>query len=373
MSRHQARIRIDDDGRLEVVDPGFDSLDLLRAIDPDFQVRTTNLPEFNSPRFLRARENGCGVTTGRLVGETDSALWEAHDAAVNCLREDSYCGTRHEGEASLLELKIELARRALTKCDLCAHRCGVDRSRGELGVCRLGVEVAVAEHFVHIAEESPINPSLVLNLAGCGLRCRFCQQAALLDPSSIDGEQLEPSLWSRLNAQGARSLSFVGGNPDESLYAILLFLAGAPHALQLPVVWNCHAYATTETVALLDGVVDVFLPDFKYGSEACGRRLSAVPNYPETARSAVSAMLARGVPVLVRVLVLPGHFECCHAPALDFLASVGAKNLLLSVRDQYSPDWKITGRDGALSRRVTTEEADAVRHYATSLGLALID
>ncbi|HEX8163579.1 MAG TPA: hypothetical protein VF538_17040 [Pyrinomonadaceae bacterium] len=373
MTRMNTRIRIDDDGRLEVVDPGFDSLDLLRAIEPDFRVRRAKLNGLSSPRFLRARETGCGLAADRLARESEGALWDAHTAAVNRFREDVACGARHEGEASLLELKIELARRALTGCHLCAHRCGVDRTRGELGVCRLGTGVAVAEHFVHIAEESPVNPSLVLNLAGCGLRCRFCQQAALLDPGAIDGEQLGPALWPRLRAGRARSLSFVGGNPDESLYAILRFLAGAPPAWKLPVVWNCHAYATAETVALLDGVADVFLPDFKYGSEACGRRLSAVPNYPETAKAAVAGMLAQGVPVIVRVLVLPGHFECCHGPALDFLATLGGGSLLVSVRGQYSPDWKISERDGALSRRVTPDESAAVRERASSLGLTLVD
>jgi putative pyruvate formate lyase activating enzyme len=231
----------------------------------------------------------------------------------------------------------------------------------------------VAEHFVHIAEEAPVNPSLLLNLAGCGLRCRFCQQGALLNPAQVIGEPLTPALWGALSTHGARSLSFVGGNPDESLDAILRFLAATPVDWRLPLVWNCHAYGTLETVALLEGVVDAYVPDFKYGTEACGRRLSGVRQYPATARAAVAAMLAQGVPVIVRILVLPGHFECCHAPVLDWLATLGGARLFVSVRGQYCPDWQITARDGALARRPRSEETEVVRARARRLGLSLLD
>lgn len=278
-----------------------------------------------------------------------------------------------ESEASLLDLKIELARRVIVACRLCAHRCGVDRTAGEKGVCRLGAEAVVAEHFVHIAEEAPINPSLVLNLSGCGLRCRFCQQSALLDPATVAGEKLEPTLWPKLQTSGARSLSFVGGNPDESLYAILRLLVTAPADWQLPLVWNCHGYGTLETVRLLESVVDVYVPDFKYGNEACGRRLSAVADYPATAQAAIAEMLDQGVPVIVRILVLPGHFECCHAPTLDYLAAIARPGLQVSVRGQYCPDWKITAEDGALARRPAPDETNAVRDLARHLGLSIID
>lgn len=173
--------------------------------------------------------------------------------------------------------------------------------------------------------------------------------------------------------KGARSLSFVGGNPDESLFAILRFLAAAPANWQLPIVWNCHAYGTLETISLLDGVVDAYVPDLKYGNETCGRRLSAGPNYPATAQAAITAMLAQGVPVIVRMLVLAEHFACCHVPMLEFLATLAQEWLLLSVRGQYCPDWKITPADGVLARRTTWEETDAVRDKAHSLGLSLID
>src|SRR5262249_25666143 len=157
---------------------------------------------------------------------------------------------------SLLDLKIELADRALRSCWLCARDCRVDRTKGGRGTCGLGQAAIVAEAFTHIAEEPPINPSFLISLAGCGLRCRFCQQHELLFPRKVRAARLEPSFWRQIDLTGARSLSFIGGNPDENLAAILRFLRATPSDWHLPIVWNTHAYVPVDTVDLLDGVVD---------------------------------------------------------------------------------------------------------------------
>ncbi len=369
MARRQSRIRIDNVGNLEVVDPGYDSLGLVRALDPGFQVRRSKLRNFMGVRLNRTRDVSSGLEKDELSELSLDALWKEHDGLVS---RSSPPVSVAIGKASILDLKIEIARRVIQRCSLCTHRCGVDRVAGETGICRLGIEAIVAEYFVHIAEEPPINPSLVLNLAGCGLRCRFCQQWALLDPGSVSGEPLAGPLWSKLKIRRARSLSFVGGNPDESLYAILRFLSSAPHGWKLPIVWNNHSYATSETLSLLDGVVDVFIPDLKYANDSCGRRLSGVANYAAAARENINSMLAQDVPVIVRILVLPGHLECCHIPALEYLSTLGGENLLVSVRGQYCPDWKINSNDGDLTRRASHSESLKVSSYAEYLGLRLI-
>ena len=366
------RIRINHEGQLEIVDPGFDSLELLMSMDPDFQIQRSELPGFSSPRFLQTRGIGCGIEKAELAEMSEEELWRVHNTALK-LRRAEDTSTAHDGkEASLLNVKIELSHRMLFSCRLCAYRCGIDRTHGELGICGLGTEAIVASHFVHIAEEPPINPSLLISLYGCGLRCRYCQQWELLSPASVDGEDLDAVLWTELDTEGARSISFIGGNPDESLYSILRFLAAAPPDWELPVVWNCHGYGSPETIQLLDGVVDAYVPDIKYGNEKCGRELSDAPGYPKAAKSTVRAMLAQDVPVTVRILVLPGHFECCHSPVLDFLSSLNSWNLFISVRGQYCPDWRITSQDGQMARRPYREEVEQVRQKATSLGLNLI-
>jgi len=277
----------------------------------------------------------------------------------------------------VLDLKLELSKRMLSSCRLCGRRCGVDRMHGELGKCQLGIEAIAANCFIHIAEEPPINPSTLISLAGCGLGCLYCQQWELLDPvdpAMVNGRQLDASLWHELCWQKARSLSFIGGNPDESLYSILCFLKLAPTNMKnIPVVWNCNGYETPETLQLLDDIVDVYLPDFKYGNEDCGTRLSTVPDYLDVAKTAIEAMLAQKIPVIVRILVLPGHFDCCHAPVLNYLAAVNNEQLLISIRGQYFPDWRIVDYDIEMARRASSGEVKAVRELAIRNGLAIID
>lgn len=368
-------MRVDGFGRVEVIDPGFAELPLLREIDSTFDVHSQWLPGFSRPRLLAARERRAAIDLETARALSDRALWGVHDECMRGITKDFQKNSMNTTSgASLLDIKIMLAERMLRRCNLCARECNVDRTKGELGACGLGTEAYVAEHFVHIAEEAPVNPSFVLNMNGCGLRCRFCQQHAILAPRSAESDQLDPSLWQQLDLSGARSLSFVGGNPDESLPAILKFLNGAPADWRLPLVWNNHAYSTPAVLQLLDGLIDAYVPDLKYMNERCGRRLSGVTNYPETATSAIREMLHQAVPVFVRILVLPGHVNCCHLPAMKFLGELSSfENLFVSIRGQYSPDWRIGARDGELRRRPHASEIELVRKHADQRELRTTD
>jgi len=376
MRRQTIRIRIDPGGALEIVDPGYDVLALLREVDPDYEVTTAGLDDPAAPRFVGLLTAGSGVAAASMQEMTESALWEAHARSMATYR-DGDVTSKTEGELSLLGLKHELARRCLRDCRLCARRCGVDRLAGKTGPCGLGAGARVAEHFVHIAEEAPLNPSLVLNLRGCGLRCRYCQQHAILDADG-EGMPLDQRLWAALDLTGARSLSFVGGNPDESLPAVLDFLSAAPAEFKLPVVWNHHAYMTPEVFALLEGVVDLYLPDFKYGSDACGQALSGVRGYVQAAHTILQCMmLLRDCSIIVRILVLPGHVDCCHRPAIAWLAEQPRRaKLMVSVRGQYMPDFRIGERngerDGELNRRASRAEIETVMRLVADYGLTAI-
>ena len=364
MVRKNLKLRVDDDGRLEIVDPGFDTLELIHSIDPSFEVKTSPLPLFSSPRFQHVRETGCGLSLNNLENSEEGTLWALHNQLL-----ESWAGKGHarqNNEASFLDLKIELAYRVLKSCRLCARRCNVDRSAGEKGVCGLGVDAIVSEHYIHIAEEPPVNPSLNIVLGGCGLQCRFCQQNHLLDPSLVTGNALKKPLWKRLNKKGARTLSFIGGNPDESLYAILKFLSDAPARWKLPIIWNCHGYATEEMLRLLAGLVDGYVTDYKFGNRRCGDDLADAPEYSDTAFAAVRAMLSQDVPVIVRNLVLPGHVNCCSIPILERLKTIDQKGyLIISVRDQYCPEGLIKEmKNPPMNKRVTKNEVNRVIEYA---------
>jgi putative pyruvate formate lyase activating enzyme len=371
MARSKLELRIRPDGSLEVVDPGFDTLSLLREVDPRFTVQSAPLPAFDGPRFVRANRIGVGLKSREVEQMTLEQLHALHrERLSSTVAAPTARARRRQGEMSLLRLKALIARRMLEQCTLCARRCGANRLAGRTGPCGLGPRAYVAEHFVHIAEEAPINPSLLLSLRGCALRCRYCQQHALLDARGSRAEVLGRSFWRHLDFTGARSMSFIGGNPDESLPFILEFLRHAPGDFSLPVVWNHHAFATIETVDLLEQVVDVYVPDLKYGSDECALHLSGVKGYCATAQMAIQRQLEQGVQVIVRILVLPGHLECCHRPALEFLASLDRPDQLrVSIRKQYAPDWKITASDGLLSRRASASEVAEVEACAAHLGL----
>ena len=363
--RQGARLCVHEDGSLTIVDPDPSVLPMLQELDPCFTVQQEPLPGFSMPRAIATAAIRSGIARASLASTKSDDLWRAHEIAsrVGVLG----CGA----EASLLELKIELARRMLRKCELCGLRCGVDREAGELGRCGLGLDAFVYEAYVHIAEEPPVNPSLNVSLRGCSLRCRFCQQFPALQPRGSATDVLSAATWAQLDFDGARSLSFVGGNPTESLPSVLEFMAAAPPNFDVPVVWNSAGYDSVEALRLLDGVCDAFIPDCKYGNDVCAEELSRVPGYTSVMRAAIGEMCRQGVPVYVRMLVLPGHANCCHLPCLELLAPY-REQIQLNVLSQYMPDFLIRPSDGALARRVSSEEVAEVRDAAGRAGFQLM-
>jgi putative pyruvate formate lyase activating enzyme len=366
--RKRIRMRVLPNGAVVITDPDPAALELIRALDPSFTVRTAPLPGFVRPRLLTTRAAGGGMRSSVLSEATDQELWAAHDSAMRRL------ASREPGETSLLDLKIELATRMLRHCELCALCCGVNRLQGERGRCGLGTDAFVYEAYVHIAEEPPINPALNVSLRGCGMRCVSCQQAPALDPRGTATEALVPAFWERLDLGKARSLVFIGGNPTESLPAVLSFLRAAPAEFALPIGWNCSGYDAVDAIRLLDGICDVYVPDFKFGNDTCATRWSEAPGYVENARGVMREMLKQQVPVFVRLLVLPGHRQCCHEPALAALAGLFASgHLSVSIHGTYLPEWKALSPNGPLAWRPSAEEVSAVRRRVHELRLTVIE
>ena len=363
--RKSLRLRILEDGRLEIVDPDPTTLELIQLLDPTFTIRQAPLPGFTRPRLLRTRTTGTGVALAELPTLSDDRLWQVHQEAA---QRGAFV---QAGEASWLDVKVELGWRMLRFCELCGLRCRVDRTRRERGRCGLGMEAFVYEYYIHIAEEPPINPALNLSLRGCGMRCRYCQQFPALNPRGAPEDLLAPAFWDRLDFTGARSLVFIGGNPTESLPAILAFLQAAPTDFSLPVGWNSSGYDAVEAIRLLEGVCDVYIPDFKYGNEACAMRLSRAPGYVANAQAALTEMCQQEVPVFVRILVLPGHIACCHLPALELLRPLRSR-IRLNLMGQYAPDFRIRDADGLLARRPDPEEGAQVRQAAQAMGFEMI-
>ncbi len=228
------------------------------------------------------------------------------------------------------------AAEALRACVLCPWRCGVDRVRGELGYCRLDGELRVFHHYLSLSEELELTPTYEILFAGCSHRCRFCSvgpevrrpldapRAALTD--IVDG-------YRSARARGLRTLNFVGGEPTTSLPSALAIVA----AIQpdVPIVWNTNLFMSDEAIALLDGVVSVVVGDVHFGNDTCARRVGAVSPYLDAIGRALDRLAPRA-DVIVRLLVLPGHIDCCALPAVDWLAARGPR-LRVRVLGNYTP------------------------------------
>jgi len=359
------RVHVHEDGAVTFVDPDPSVLPIIREFNPSFEVKQESLPGFSRPRLLTTMSTPSALRRDELGQYTSEELWRSHDTAIPT---STACGS---GEASLLDAKIELARRMLSSCDLCGQNCRVDRLRGERGRCGLGVDAYVYEAYLHIAEEAPVNPALNISLRGCGLRCRYCQQFDALTPRGECSDVLSASTWAQLDLSHARSLAFVGGNPTESLPSVLQFLSAAPAGLTVPIVWNSSGYDGAAALRLLRGVCDAYIPDWKYGNDTCAVALSNAPKYTSVATQAIEEMCAQKVPVFVRMLVLPGHIECCHLPSLDLLAD-WRQSVRLNVMAQYLPDFLIRPTDGPMARRIQPEEVAHVRRAAAHAGFELI-
>jgi putative pyruvate formate lyase activating enzyme len=273
---------------------------------------------------------------------------------------------------SLLEIKVELAERALDACDLCPHHCRVDRNAGQRGFCGVAAETAVHWEGILHGEELPLVPSHEVFLSGCTMRCAFCySHEHILKPMSgrrTTPEELAGCIAAR-REQGAVNVNLVGGEPTVHLPNLLrtLLRLETPQ----PVVWNSNMYATPEAMALLDGVVDLFLGDIHFGSEVCARRLGGIPDYLPSVTTAFETAAASGASVISRHLVMPGHLECCARPAMEWAARV-LPEVPFHLMFQYVPDFRAEG-DPVLGRTLTREEIARCGQIAREVGVRLYE
>ena len=268
-------------------------------------------------------------------------------------------------------------------CMLCPRQCNADRERGEVGYCAMPAEVRVARAALHPFEEPPISGtrgSGTVFFVGCSLRCIFCQNSAIRSPDR--GKPFSVTelseLFLSLQREGAHNINLV--TPTHYADKIAAALSAVRERLTIPVVYNCGGYERVETLRLLDGLVDIYLPDFKYSSDALSNAYSAAPDYSEYATAALAEMLrqtgevqfdenglmTRGV--MVRHLVLPGSRKDSMA-VLEMIAKAGpVSKIRLSLMRQYTPEFAAPTAPGSLHRKLTTFEYQSVQDLAVELG-----
>ena len=284
-------------------------------------------------------------------------------------------------KAGILQARIPILRERLRDCTLCPRGCRVDRLQGQTGFCGLGAGAVLARALPHFGEEPPISGTAgagTLFFTSCNLQCPFCQNYRIsrermgepIDREALAGRMLE------LAMKGCHNIELV--TPTPQLPAVLeSLLAASEWGLNLPLVYNCGGYENADVIGLLDGIVDVWLPDFKYGSEADALACSAPGDYPRQALEAIGEMIrqtgerlqtAGGIArrgVIIRHLVLPGRVRN-SLDAVRLIAERLSKKVPLSLMAQYTPIAAVTG-DPLLGRRVTREEYEAVVDFALDL------
>jgi putative pyruvate formate lyase activating enzyme len=260
-------------------------------------------------------------------------------------------------EKSYLDLKIEIANRILSSCHFCTRRCGVNRFEGNVGFCRCGSEITVSSIFEHVGEEPELVPSGTVFTMGCTMRCKHCQNWTISQWME-KGEVYKPEELARevdrLRVNGCRNANLVGGEPTQWLQQ---WLKAFKHVkLNIPVVWNSNTYYSPETAQLLAGFTDVYLLDFKYGPSECAEKISDAPNYWSVCtRNHLEAK--KYGELIIRVLVLPNHLECCTRPIINWIAENLGTETRVNVMFQYRPEWRAY-EVPELRRRLTEDEME---------------
>ena len=284
-----------------------------------------------------------------------------------------------------LARRVERALELLQSCTACPRNCKVNRLEDKFAVCKTGRHAVVSSHFPHHGEEDCLRGwkgSGTIFFTGCNLRCVFCQN---FDISwQVRGRPAPPrelaAMMLELQAQGCHNINLV--TPEHVVPQIVQALPLAiEEGLRLPLVYNTSAYDSLESLALLDGLVDIYMPDFKYWDAEMARKYSRAPDYPEVARRAIKEMyrqvgnlviedngLARRG-LLIRHLVMPEEVAGTRA-VMQWIADELSPETYVNIMAQYHPAGKVSRSDHAeINRRVTPAEYECALDAAWRAGL----
>lgn len=285
-------------------------------------------------------------------------------------------------QSNALEKNIVRSQNFLSNCALCPRMCGVNRLTGATGFCGLGGEMILSAALPHHGEEPPLsgtNGAGTLFFSSCNLKCCYCQnyQISHSPAGQPVSEEKLAGIMLHLQDAGCHNIELVTPTPHLAGIMTSLFLARSS-GLHLPVVYNCGGYERREIISLLDGQVQIYLPDFKYGDAESGKNLSGVSDYPQQAIKSLREMVRQvgdelsvdeqGIAergIIVRHLVLPG----CVDNSLEALKMIRdiSPFIPLSIMSQYTPMPAVKNHP-LLSRRITKSEYERVVNAAVDMG-----
>jgi putative pyruvate formate lyase activating enzyme len=286
-----------------------------------------------------------------------------------------------------LQDKVRNAEEILKECILCPRHCRVDRTSGELGFCRTKNKPFVASWGPHFGEERPLVGrfgSGTIFFSHCNLGCIFCQNwtiSHLGEGSEMSFERLA-KLMLNLQETGCHNINLV--TPTHQMPMILRSTAIAiDMGLNIPIVYNCGGYESVESLKILDGVIDIYMPDFKYSNPEMALKYSRAKDYPEAAKAAIKEMHRqvgdliideRGIALrglLIRHLVLP-EGAAGTGEVIRFIAEEISRNTYINIMDQYRPCYEAFEHP-PLDRRITKREYNEALEMAIKAGLKRID
>lgn len=285
----------------------------------------------------------------------------------------------------VLHSRAATLREMMSQCMICPCNCNVRRLAGEYGSCHVGEQCIVSSAGPHFGEESVLVGSMgsgTIFFSGCNLACCFCQNHDI--SQEVTGQETDAGqladLMLRLQQRGCHNINLVSPT-HVSAQAVEAIACAADAGLELPIVWNSGGYDSVDTLRLLAGIVDIYMPDVKYGDNTAGASYSGAPDYWDVARRAVREMhrqvgdlrigprgLARRG-LLVRHLVLPND-AAGSAGVIEFLAEEISQDTFINVMDQFYPAYRALQYDD-LSRRVHSREYRHAAELARSRGLRL--
>nr|MDO8109547.1 radical SAM protein [Candidatus Sigynarchaeota archaeon] len=323
-------------------------------------------------------------------------LVRMHDAARVLFKDEVARGqtpndfeqTTVKANPSFLDLKVRLAKEYLKHCNFCENLCGVDRTRGQIGKCGMPAEACIFDAIRHEGEEPILVPSGCIFFYGCTFKCVFCANFEIahewrkkdLPPLGLQARSMwlkKPASWfnspedvadlvAELFKQKVKNINYVGGDPTSDLHVILE--AMEHHDMNICLLWNSNFYNSAPALDLLLDVMDIWLPDWKYGNDACALKYSRAPNYMAIMQRNFQRINDEGSgEIIIRHLVMPGHVECCSKPALEWIARHLPK-AVVNIMEQYHPAYHASEYP-EINRLPTKEEIDAARRYATDLGI----
>jgi len=286
--------------------------------------------------------------------DTTKKLWEIHNKSLKNKKLID-----KTPKQSLLDLKIEIATRMQKACHFCERKCHLDRTK-QPGCCNVQ-QTQITSEFLHMGEEHVLIPSHTIFFSGCTFNCVFCQNWDISQKNC--GIPITPKnvakLLQKRNNQGSKNINWVGGDPTPHLPFILKTLKESD--VNLPQIWNSNMYCTKETMNLLNGIIDVYLTDFKYGNDNCAKTLSNVGNYTEIIKR--NHKIAQDTAeIIIRHLVLPNHIECCSKPILKWI-SENLPDALVNIMSQYRPEYRAYNYK-EINRLLTPEEFLKIKNYA---------